>query len=114
MQHVLEVKRDKAGDVEVVRLSGALDTANADMFIHHMQPLCEKGARVIVDCLGLSYVNSMCFALLNKFSKECAGHGGRLVFCRVPSKILQIMKLLGLDQSLKLFNTMEEAIKAVG
>lgn len=112
MQHVLEVKRDKSGNVEIVFLSGALDTANADIFVHHMQPLCEKGAHVVVDCAGLSYVNSMCFALLNKFSRECGGHGGRLVFCRIPPKIKQVMKLLGLEQSLALFDTLERAVKA--
>jgi anti-anti-sigma factor len=113
MQHALEIKNEKVGQVEVVRLIGALDTANTDVFVHHLQPLCEKGARVVVDCSGLSYVNSMCFALLNKFAKECAGRGGRLVYCRVPQKIAQIMQILGLQHTLALLATLEEAVKAV-
>lgn len=113
MQHVLEVKSEKIGEVDVVHLMGALDTANTDVFVHHLQPLCEKGARVVVDCVGLSYVNSMCFALLNKFAKQCGERGGKLVYCRVPQKIMQIMQILGLQHTLALFATLEQAIKAV-
>ncbi len=112
MQQVLEVKRDKSGPVELIYLSGSLDTANADVFVHNVQPLCGQGARIVVDCAGLSYVNSMCFALLNKFAKECKDRGGCLVYCRVPPKIMQIMQLLGLQHTLSLFATLEQAIKA--
>lgn len=113
MQHVLEVSQETIGQVTVVALMGALDSANSDVFVHALQPLCDKGANVVVDCMGLSYVNSMCFALLNKFAKDCAAKGGKLVYCRVPQKIAQIMQILGLHQALKLYSTREQAIKAV-
>jgi len=108
--HVLDIKTSKDGEIDVVNLGGALDTANVDVFNKTMQPLCEKGARIVVDCAGLTYVNSTCFALFNKYSKMCSSAGGRMVFCRLPSKIMDIIKLLGLDNTLAISKTHEDAL----
>lgn len=113
MQHVLEVKTEKVGDVDVVRPNGALDTATLDVFNKVMQTLSSQaGRKVVVDCVGLTYVNSMCFALLNKFTKESAARGGRIVFCRIPQKIAQIINILGLNNTLNIAGTVDEAMKA--
>ncbi|OQA25355.1 MAG: STAS domain protein [Verrucomicrobia bacterium ADurb.Bin345] len=114
MQHVLELKTESVGDVDIVQLGGALDTANSDVFTKALQPRAAKGARVVVDCMGLTYVNSMCFALFNKYSKECESNGGKVVFCQVPQKIGQIIHLLGLHNTLHIATTREQAVKMVG
>lgn len=113
MQHVLDVKTEKVGEVDVVQPNGSLDTANVDVFNKAMQSLAaQAGRRVVVDCAGLTYVNSMCFALLNKYTKEFASRGGKLVFCRIPQKIAQIIHILGLDNTLNISGTVDEAMKA--
>jgi len=114
VQHALEIKREKAGEVDVVCLGGSLDTATTDVFSKTMQPLSSQGARVVVDCMGLTYVNSMCFALFNKYNKECEAAGGKLVYCCIPQKIAQIIHLLGLHETLQIAMSREEAIKKAG
>ena len=108
----LNVTMDQVGEAKVVRLAGALDTVNVDAFNKVMQPLCAQGARFVVDCVGLSYVNSMCLALLHKYSRECAAKGGKLVFCCFPQRIEQIIRMLGLHNVLNITPTPEDAIKA--
>lgn len=113
LQHTLEVTTEKEGGVDVVTLSGALESSTLATFQKAMDPLlAHPGARIVIDCFTLSYVNSTCFALLNKYSGVAAKNGGRMVFCRFGEKIMGIVKLLGLHHSLKICDTREEAVAA--
>ncbi|MBN1268037.1 MAG: STAS domain-containing protein [Kiritimatiellae bacterium] len=116
MPHMLDVARETVEGVEVVNLSGALDTENMSALKSVMDPLCSPAGakRILVDCSNLTYVNSACFGLFNKYHGQCKAAASTLGFCCVSKKILDIMKLLGLSYSLSIYTTRREALKALG
>ncbi|OGV43592.1 MAG: hypothetical protein A2X46_08125 [Lentisphaerae bacterium GWF2_57_35] len=107
----LVIQTEQAGEVEVVHLGGTLDTINAESFSNLLQPLCDAGRRMVVDCMGLTYVNSLCLSLWNKFHMDCEARGGKLVFCCLPQKINRIVLMLGLNEVLKIEATVSAALR---
>lgn len=114
MHHALEVRHETFDGVQVVRLSGSLDAESAGAFQKAVEPLCSQpGARVVLDCANLDYINSASLGLLNKYSHLCGKSGGALAVCGLTPRILEVVKLLGLDASLKVCKSAEAALKEV-
>jgi len=100
--------------VEVFMPVGAVDMSTIGEFEHRLRPACSRpNARVVVDCAGLTYLNSSSLGLFYKFFNVCRNQAGAFALCGVSSKILEIIKLLGLDKVLLIYGTREEAVDHV-
>ncbi len=90
----------------IVKLVGDIDAASIDMFQRTVEPMCRKNnPRVYLDCAGLNYVNSSGFGLLFTLTRACAERGGEFVLCAPRTKVLNVMRVLGLEH---LLNVTEE------
>ena len=111
----LRILVEEENNAQVVILSGDVDSHSSDMLRRKIRPLCEEQQpRVVIDCHDVGYVNSACLGRFHDFHKECSSNGGKLVFCRVDSSVMQVMDLLGLTQILTIIQDREEAIASVG
>ena len=115
MKQGLDILEVEEGDVRIVSLSGAVDSSSAMILRSKVGPMCmEQGARIVLDCSGLTYLNSMCMGQFAAFDKSCTQCGGKLVLCGLEGTILDVMKLLKLDKILTLCDSQEDALVAVG
>ena len=49
------MEREEVDGVQVVRVSGPLDSATFDQFREYLEPLVtQKGARIVLDCRNLT------------------------------------------------------------
>ncbi|MBU0678816.1 MAG: STAS domain-containing protein [Verrucomicrobia bacterium] len=98
---------------EIVFLKGAIDASNINAFRDTLEELCRKGhPRVLIDCSQVSYLNSTAFGLLYHCHQLCLGNKGSLALFAVPRKIVDIMKILGLDTILKIYAGQAEALQS--
>lgn len=110
----LEIRRRKDGDVLILHLAGAMDSASVGTLRSALAPLIEaQGARVLLDCTDLSYVNSMAMGQFAALNRACEASGGRMAVSSVYPSIMEVMKLLKLDKMLAIYSTQAEALAAL-
>ena len=110
----LDIKIEQNNKVKIVSLAGPVDSVTHDHFKGFLDPLfMVPPAFVILDCTGLTYINSKGLSLLARYHRSClAGHGWMSV-CNVNRKLVRTMDLLGLGKILKFYESRDEAIAAM-
>lgn len=99
----LSVEVQKLQSATVVKLTGDIDAASIDIFQRAVEPLCPQSTpRIYLDCSGLNYVNSAGFGLLFTLTRACEQRGGEMVLCQPRSKVLNVMRVLGLEHLLNI------------
>ena len=105
---------EKVESATVVHVSGPVDSANVELFKAELTPLCAvPGARVLLDCEQLTYLNSTSIGLLMKFHRGLIVSRGRLALCALNSKLARTLELLQIGKSLQMFPSRAEALAAL-
>ncbi len=105
---------EKVESVTVVHVAGPVDSAHVELFKAELTPLCAvPGARVLLDCEQLTYLNSSSIGLLMKFHRGLVVSRGRLALCALNSKLARTLELLQIGQSLQMFPARAEALAAL-
>ncbi len=110
----LDIYIEKQGDTSIVTLDGPVDSATFDQYKQTLDPICKApGAKVVLDCRKLTYINSKGIGLLASYHRNSLIHFGCIHLCGLNNKIVKTMDLLGLGKRLKMFETREEALTAM-
>lgn len=110
----LEIDVEQETPVTVVRVAGPVDSAGVDLFRTRLNPICSQpGARVLLDCRDLTYLNSTSIGLLMKFHRGLMVSRGKLALCAVNSKLVRTLDLLQIGKNLQMYATREEAMAAL-
>jgi anti-sigma B factor antagonist len=76
-------------------------------------PISQDGV-VVVDMSGVNYVASAGFGSFIAAASQASMSGGRLVFMQTPETVMEVFRLLGLDQTFDYVDTLDEARKLAG
>jgi len=100
--------------VDVIRVEGFLDAATSRELSQRAGPLV-AGERplVVIDLGGLEYLGSAGVAAFMDLAYTCQDHHGEVALAKAPVKVLDVLKMLGLEQVLTVHNTPEEAVAAL-
>jgi anti-anti-sigma factor len=110
----LEIDVEQMATLTVVRVAGPVDSAGVDLFRTRLNPLCSiPGARVLLDCQDLTYLNSTSIGLLMKYHRGLQVSRGRLALCAVNAKLVRTLDLLQIGKTLQMYATREEAMAAL-
>lgn len=111
---VLDVAVEQVGSVTVVSLSGPIGTSTLEKFKQEVDPLLRKAApHILLDCAGLTYINSKGLALLTNYHRRCYADRGRLGLCNVNDRLAKTIELLKLGTILKFYASRDEALAAM-
>ncbi len=103
-----------ATGVAVLALDGGLDHSNRDMFVETMDRLLAEGTKhAVLDLQRLTYISSWGLAALVKVHHHWAVRGGRLAFANLHGAVARVLHLARLDRLFDLYETVEEAARAV-
>ena len=109
----LDIQIEERQWVQVVTVTGPLDSVTYDLFREKMEPLVgTSSSRVVLDCTHLSYVNSRGLTLLARYQRLAAGTLSFFGIAALSERIMRAIELLGLAKLLTLYPTVDEAIKA--
>lgn len=101
--------RDASG-VQVVRLSGRLDSRSTPRFVRECPPPA-AGEIVVVNLENVTFVSSSGVGALLAHSEVAREQGGEFRLASPPSVVMKTLKLLNLDEHLKLYPNEAEAVK---
>ncbi len=110
---VLVTQIEMKDDVQLVHVSGPLDSVTHDQFKNTMDPIVNvPKTKIVLDCENLSYVNSKGLALLGRYQRVCLQNLSFMGIAALNKRIARTIELLGMGKLIKLYPTVEEALKA--
>ena len=111
----MKLEEKSRGAVTVVSLAGEYDTLDVPKFTSAVAALVAKGAvRVVLGLEKLTFINSTGLGSFIREHERLAQAGGELA-CAAMSKFTERnFRLLGMDQRIRCFPTVDEAVAALG
>ena len=95
----------------VVSVTGELDVSNAQRFADECERVIGRGAmRMVVDLVGLSFMDSVALGMLTKAAKRIRSAGGECVVVVDDPRIGRVFGITGLDRFFRIERSLAEAI----
>jgi anti-sigma B factor antagonist len=102
---------DKAA---LVIVKGSIDAKTVIQFQRKLNSVIEDGTnRIIIDMEQVKYVNSTGLGYLINLADTVGGDSGSVVFANVQPKVKVVFDMLGLNAFFRMFNSRDQALKAV-
>jgi len=114
VEQTFEVNERRSGDgVPVIVVTGEIDVATAPALRECLQTTIDGGAaRMVVDLLGVSFLDSTALGVLIGALKRCRELGGRLDLVLGEQRIVKVFEITGLTEVFTIFPTVDEALRA--
>ena len=107
----LQVQTRHEGEVAVVAATGEVDVFTAPGLDAEITALLDQGSsRLVVDLSGVSFLDSTGLGVLVKGLKTARDAGGSMHLVVTSDRIRKIFDITGLDASLPLFDTVDDAV----
>ncbi|HYF50895.1 MAG TPA: anti-sigma factor antagonist [Planctomycetota bacterium] len=105
------IKSPDGTTATLAEIDGSIDASTISQFQQVMDKLVERGVKnLILDCTNVKYINSTGLGTLLKYADTFESIGGHIAFCRVPSKVMLVMEMLGFNA---LFNIVTDEATAL-
>lgn len=111
-QATLNFEVEDRNGIRLIHVSGPLDSMTYDQFRHYLDPIISRAhVRIVLDCQGLTYVNSRGLTLLVHYERTAKLGFSFFGIAALRPRILKGIELLGLDKLVKWYPTLEEAMQ---
>ena len=105
------IKSPAGTTATLAEVDGSIDATTIQQFQQVMDKLVERGVKnLILDCTNVKYINSTGLGTLLKYADTYESMSGHIAFCRVPSKVMLVMEMLGFNA---LFNIVPDEATAL-
>jgi anti-sigma B factor antagonist len=96
----------------VVSVTGELDVSNAHEFAEECKRVLDRGAtRLVVDLVGLSFMDSVAIGALAKAANGIRAGGGECVVVVDDPRIRRVFEITGIDRIFRIERSLAEAIE---
>ncbi|WP_448518965.1 STAS domain-containing protein [Rhodoflexus sp.] len=112
---MVDVTTEVTGGIAVVSVKGELDASSALVFDSALEEvLAAQPQSIVVNCAALEYTSSPGIGVFISRHGECEEKNIRFALSNVSPKIANVLKILGLDQVIRIYTTTDEATAAMG
>ena len=106
----MKLETDNVDGIAVARVSGRVDSGNAEDLKQQLAAVIDGGAsKLVLDCGHLKYISSAGLRTLLIAIRMTNAAGGSLALSRVPDHVQEILEVSGFVRLLEVFPTPEEA-----
>lgn len=114
MDQSFHISDEEHDGVPVVSASGEIDVATAPPLRDRLQSLTTSGrSTVVVDLLGVTFLDSTALGVLVGALKRCRESGGDLPLVISEPRILKVFEITGLTGVFPIHATVEDAVRSV-
>lgn len=107
------IENQEKEQLNIVKIRGSLDAYSFPRLESLLSDLQDNQRRkVILDCAEIDYMSSAALGILIGFTRRVRESGGDLKLVNLPSKIYNIIELLGFHKILEIYADMDEALAA--
>lgn len=112
MTATLHFDVEEQNGVRIIHVSGPLDSATYDQFKAFLDPMFhEHGVHIVLDCRGLTYVNSHGVVLLTQYQRMATLSASFFGIAAFRPYILKGIQRLGLGDLLTWYPTLDTAME---
>jgi len=105
----------KVGSVEIVKVSGVIDSETVDDFSSSLTSLVEKGEfQILLDIEELSYVNTAGLSVIADVFKKARQNQGSLKILNAPEPIKELLDIVRFTRIIDLFDDEDMALNSFG
>ena len=106
----MKLQCEAFGKIQIVHLTGRIDSTTAETFGHEMGAIIANGNRqLLLDFTLVPYINSAGLRVILVVAKRLKNPGDRCVFCGMADEVLKIFELAGFTRILEIYPTVEDA-----
>lgn len=110
----LEISEQQEGSAVVLSLAGGLDGGGAPILLTRISAIVERGTpRIVLDCEGLTYINSTGLRAVLIGAKTCRQAGGKLAIAALGPQCRSVMEMSGFLSVIDYRETREAALDAL-
>ncbi len=92
----MEITVKPLKQVDIVKVSGRIDSATAPQFDNVLKGLLDRGRRkIVIDCQHLEYVSSAGLRAMLAALKAAKTNGGNVVLAQVNERVRDTLALVG-------------------
>lgn len=115
METRMDIKHELIKDgLTKISLSGRLDMQGAQAVEQPLNTLInDQGGKLIVDISNVSFLASLGLRCLLTAAKTASKKGGKVVLTCPQANVAEVLKVSGIYQIIKVFNSNDEAISAL-
>jgi anti-sigma B factor antagonist len=114
MDQSFKIEDDEVDGIPVVSATGEIDVATAPPLRDRLQALTTSGkSTVVVDLLGVSFLDSTALGVLVGALKRCREAGGDLPLVIAEPRILKVFEITGLTGVFPIFEHVRDAVGSV-
>lgn len=114
MDQSFKIEDEEIDGVAVVSASGEIDVATAPPLRDRLQALTTSGkSTVVVDLLGVTFLDSTALGVLVGALKRCREAGGDLPLVIEEPRILKVFEITGLTGVFPIFESVRDAVGSV-
>ena len=111
----MQIKREDRGDISIHSLSGEMDLYSSQEVREWIrESLTDGHNNIILDCNGMSYIDSSGIGVLISLFTTLRKRGGQLILCSLQSSVQSVINFTKLSGFLKISNNLEEALESIG
>ena len=111
----MELSVIRSGSIVTLEVTGRFDADTFQQFEQSLEAVVDETDRgLIVDCAGLTHIESVGLRVLLLSAKSLARRGTELTICSLSDPVQEILKIAGFDRILAIHDTKAEAVAAVG
>jgi len=107
---VIGILSDEKENAYVVTVSGRIDSETAPAFDAKLIESVDFNSKLVINLKGVDYMSSAGLRAIIKASQAAAKVGGEVKLASVPEEINSVMYTVGLNQKIKSFASVDEAI----
>ena len=110
----MEIRKESAGDVLTISISGDLDASSAIMLDESMKEALEIGnKKVIVNCQELNYISSAGLGVFISYIDRFKELKARFILYNMQDQVLNVFQILGLDKLIAIIESEKEAVHQI-
>jgi anti-sigma B factor antagonist len=106
----MELNHEKINDVKVISIVGRVDS-QTDSFSNDMDEAIEGEQKVLVDCTGMTYINSAGLRVFLSSLKKVTKNDGKFIVSGLNDNITEIFNISGFSSLFSIYGTKDEALK---
>jgi anti-anti-sigma factor len=107
----MNITMSKAGETNIVKVSGRLDTTNYGELEHHLSSLTENSEyHILLDLEKLEYISSSGLRILLMFLKKIKAANGRFMLCTLTPEIREIFEISGFINIFDIYEDQKAAL----
>lgn len=114
MDQSFQIADEEVNGVPVVSATGEIDVATAPPLRDRLQALATSGkSTVVVDLLGVTFLDSTALGVLVGALKRCRESGGDLPLVITEPRILKVFEITGLTGVFPIYASVDDAVRSV-